>query len=126
MGRYAGALAPKVVALAGVAEGQRALAVGWRPGALTAELVQRLGAPAVSAIDPSESFVAAVREWLPDLDVRRAAAESLPFPDDSFDCALAQLVVHFMTDPVAGLSEMARVTCPMGVVAACVWDHAGD
>jgi hypothetical protein len=34
--------------------------------------------------------------------------------------------VHFMADPVAGLREMARVTRPGGVVAACVWDHAGE
>ena len=42
-----------------------------------------------------------------------------------FDAALAQLVVHFMADPVAGLREMARVTRGGGVVAACVWDHGG-
>ena len=42
-----------------------------------------------------------------------------------FDVALAQLVVHFMADPLAGLTEMARVTRGDGVVAACVWDHAG-
>ncbi len=59
------------------------------------------------------------------MDVRRAAAEHLPFDDDAFDVALAQLVVHFMADPVAGLTEMARVTRHGGVVAACVWDHAG-
>ena len=63
---------------------------------------------------------------MPGVDVRRATAEDLPFDDASFDAALAQLVVHFMTDPVAGLREMARVTRPGGVVAACVWDHAGD
>jgi SAM-dependent methyltransferase len=57
--------------------------------------------------------------------VERAAAERLPFPDRVFDACLAQLVVHFMADPVAGLREMARVTRPGGVVAACVWDHAG-
>ena len=59
------------------------------------------------------------------MDVRRSAAEQLPFPDDAFDAAMAQLVVHFMADPVAGLREMGRVTRPGGVVAACVWDHAG-
>jgi SAM-dependent methyltransferase len=36
---------------------------------------------------------------------------------------MAQLVVHFMTDPVEGLREMARVTRPGGTVAACVWDY---
>jgi SAM-dependent methyltransferase len=57
--------------------------------------------------------------------VRQASAEELPFGADEFDAALAQLVVHFMADPVQGLREMARVTRPGGVVAACVWDHAG-
>src|SRR5207302_4140857 len=88
-------------------------------------LVARCGADAVSAADPSESFVLAARERYPGVDVRRAAAEELPFPDDEFDAALAQLVVPFMADPLAGLREMARVTRRGGVAAACVWDHAG-
>lgn len=111
--------------LAGVRAGQRALDVGCGPGALTAQLVQRVGPAAVSAIDPSTSFVAAIRARFPEIDVQSGVAEQLPFPDDSFDVALAQLVVHFMTDPVSGLAEMRRVTRPGGVVAACVWDHAG-
>jgi SAM-dependent methyltransferase len=65
-----------------------------------------------------------MRDRYPEVDVRLAPAELLPFPDDSFDVALAQLVVLFMSDPVAGLAEMARVTRLDGVVAACVWDHA--
>ncbi|HEX4929227.1 MAG TPA: class I SAM-dependent methyltransferase, partial [Gaiellaceae bacterium] len=80
---------------------------------------------AVTAVDPSEPFVAAARERHPGVTVEQASAEQLPFPDDAFDAALAQLVVHFMADPVAGLREMARVTRDGGVVAACVWDHAG-
>jgi SAM-dependent methyltransferase len=79
----------------------------------------------VSAVDPSEPFVAAVRERHPEVTVRRASAEELPFPNEAFDAALAQLVVHFMENPVAGLCEMARVTRQGGVVAACVWDHGG-
>lgn len=125
MGRYSAPLAAQFIALTGASPGQRALDVGCGPGALTAELVQHLGADAVSAIDPSESFVAAIRSRFPPVDTRCAVAEQIPFEDHSFDLVLAQLVVHFMTDPVAGLSDMARVTRPGGLVAACVWDHAG-
>ena len=125
MGRYSAPLAPQLADLAGVAAGQRVLDVGCGPGALTAELVRRLGPAGVVAVDPSPPFVAAARERHPGVDVRQAAAEELPFADDEFDAALAQLVVHFLTDPVAGLRELTRVTRRDGVVAACVWDHAG-
>ena len=125
MGRYSVGLAAQMADLAGVGGGQRVVDVGCGPGALTAELVARLGPGAVAAVDPSSSFVTAARERNPRADVRVAAAEDLPFGDHEFDAALAQLVVHFMADPVAGLREMARVTRPGGAVAACVWDHAG-
>lgn len=126
MGRYSMPLAPHLASVAGVKPGQRALDVGCGPGALTTELVRRLGARAVSAVDPSEPFVDAARRRLPGVTVELASAEALPFPDDTFDVVLAQLVVHFMTDPVAGLTEMARVARPGGAVAACVWDHASS
>jgi SAM-dependent methyltransferase len=125
MGRYSTPLAPRFADLAGVQRGQRALDVGCGPGALTAELVARLGAERVAAVDPSEPFVTAARERHPGVHIQRAAAEELPFSDAEFDVALAQLVVHFMADSIVGLREMARVTRPGGVVVACVWDHAG-
>jgi SAM-dependent methyltransferase len=125
MGRWSRPLAPQLAELAGVRAGLRVLDVGCGPGALTAELATRLGPAAVAAVDPSASFVAAARARNPGVDVRQAAAERLPFPDGTFDAALAQLVVHFMADPVAGLAEMARVTRRGGVAAACVWDFAG-
>lgn len=125
MGRYSQPLAVHFAELADVQAGHRALDVGCGPGALTAQLVERLGADAVSALDPSPAFVAAIRARFPEVDVRSGVAEHLPFPNDCFDLALAQLVVPFMTDAVSGLMEMARVTRPGGLVAACVWDHAG-
>src|SRR6266540_5722288 len=125
MGRYSAPLAPHLADFAAVAVGQRVLDVGCGPGALTAELVRRLGPSGVAAIDPSESFVTAARERHPGVTVARAAVEQLPFGDRVFEAALAQLVVHFMADPIGGLREMARVTLEHGVVAACVWDHAG-
>jgi SAM-dependent methyltransferase len=125
MGRYSVLLAPQLADLAAVSAGERVLDVGCGPGALTAELVRRLGPSAVSAVDPSGPFVAAAQERHPGVSVRRASAEQLPFPNQAFDATLAQLVVHFMADPVVGLAEMTRVTRRHGVVAACVWDHAG-
>ena len=126
MGRYSRLLSGQLADLASVQGGQRVLDVGCGTGTLTGELVARLGVAAVAAVDPSDSFVAATRARHPGVDVRQAPAERLPFADDAFDAALAQLVVHFMKDPVAGLSEMARVARPDGVVAACVWDHGGS
>ena len=125
MGRYSVQLAPAFAHFAGIADDSRVLDVGCGPGALTAELTRRVGAERVSAVDPSDSFVEAARARNPGVDVRAAAAESLPFADGTFDAAVAQLVVHFMADPVAGVREMARVTRKGGTVAATVWDHAG-
>ncbi len=124
MGRYSRRLAPKFVEFAGIADGSRVLDVGCGSGALTAELADRLGPRNVWAVDPQERFVSAVRSRPPGVQAQVASAEALPFEDRRFDAALAQLVVHFMADPVAGLREMARVVRPGGVVAACVWDHA--
>lgn len=128
MGRFSRPLAPLFADAAGVAAsaaGQRALDVGCGPGALTEVLVERLGAGDVVGVEPSPPFLAAARARLPGVELHQAGAEALPFDDGSFDRTLAQLVVHFMADPVAGLREMGRVTRPGGVVAACVWDHGG-
>lgn len=125
MGRYSVPLSPLLADLAAVTAGQRVLDVGCGPGALTSELVRRVGPAAVSAVDPSEQFVDAAQLRHPGVDVRGAVAEQLPFDDGTFDAALAQLVVHFMADPVVGLGEMRRVTRRHGVVVACVWDHDG-
>jgi SAM-dependent methyltransferase len=125
MGRYSMPLAPRFADFAGVTPGYRVLDVGCGSGALTDDLVARLGPAAVVAVDPSPSLVEAVATRHRLVEVRHASAEQLPLDDDSFDAALAQLVVHFMSDAVAGLGEMARVTRPGGIVAACVWDHAG-
>lgn len=121
MGRYSEPLADQLVELADVRRRMRAVDVGCGPGVLTSRLVDRLGADRVAAIDPSPPFVAATRVRCPGADVRQGTAEALPFDDGAFDVALANLVVHFMSDPVRGLAEMGRVGW---VVAATVWNHA--
>jgi SAM-dependent methyltransferase len=127
MGRFSAPLSAPFaeIALARVGASDRVLDVGCGPGILTFELVKRQGETNVSAVDPVEGFVQATASSYPAADVRRATAEDLPFPDDTFGATLAQLVVHFMSDPVGGLREMRRVTRPGGTVAASVWDHGG-
>lgn len=124
MGRYAAPLAPRFADLAGVTAGQRALDVGCGPGALTGELVRRLGADRVAAIDPSPSFVAACAARHPGVAVAAGRAEAIPHPDGGFDVALAQLVLHFVSDPPGAARELRRVVRPGGTIAACVWDFA--
>ena len=126
IGRYGRGLARALIDAAGVRPGHRALDVGCGPGALTSELVALLGAERVAAVDPSVPFADACRRRRPGVHVEVASAEALPFEDAVFDHALAQLVVNFMTDPVAGVREMARVTRGGGTVAAAVWDYAGE
>jgi SAM-dependent methyltransferase len=123
MGRFSEPLAVAFSAMFELEAGAWALDVGCGTGALTARLVERLGAANVAAIDPSESFVDRAAALFPGADVRRANAEDLPFPDGAFDLTLAQLVIPFMADPVGGISEMSRVTRQGGTVAASVWDH---
>ncbi len=124
MGRYSRPLALKLADAAGIEAGQTALDVGCGTGALTTELVRRLGPENVCAIDPSEPFVEACARSHPGVEVRVGHAEALPYADGRFDAAVAELVLHFVADPLAAAHEMRRVVCPGGIAVACVWDLA--
>jgi len=124
MGRYSRVLATQVVEAAGLVRGEKALDVGCGPGPLTGALAAVLGADHVAAVDPSPPFVAACRGRFPGARVELASAEALPFEAEAFDAVLSQLVVNFMTDALAGVVEMGRVTRPGGRIVAAVWDYS--
>ena len=123
MGRWSRRLAPALAEAAGIAPGRRVLDVGCGPGALTGVLVDLVGVGSVAACDPSPPFVAACAARHPGVDVREARAEDLPWPDQSFDAVLAQLVLNFVPDRTAAAAEMMRVLRPGGTVATAVWDY---
>lgn len=121
MGRYSRPLAAAFAEFAGVRDGMRVLDVGAGTGALSDELVRR--GVAVTAVEPSEDYAAGLRGRFEDVHV--APAEELPFAADSFDAALAQLVVVFLNDAPKAFGELARVTKSGGVVATCMWEVEG-
>lgn len=124
MGRYTPTLAAEFADFAKLAPGLRVLDVGCGPGGLTGELVARVGAAQVAAIDPAPQFAAACRHRYPGVDVRDGVAEDLPWPSGRFDAVLSSLVIGFLRDPDRAVQEMARVTRAGGTVAACMWDLA--
>jgi SAM-dependent methyltransferase len=76
-------------------------------------------------VDPTEHFADACRARVPGADVRVGSAEALPFPDATFQAALAQLVLTFVADGARAAAELARVVRPGGVVAACSFEADG-
>lgn len=124
MGRYSRELARGFADFVGVDDATRVLDVGCGPGAFTAVAVERVGAANVCAIDPTAAFVESCRAAHPGVDVRQEDAEHISFADGTFDCASAQLVLHFVSDPTRAVAEMTRVVRTGGVIAGCVWDFA--
>jgi len=126
MGRFSAPLAVAFADWVTLDPWARVLDVGSGPGALTAVLAARNTPQRVTAIDPSGDFIDALRERLPLVTAVVGTAEDLPFAVNSFDAALSELAVHFLSDAPAGIREMVRVTRPGGTVAACVWDFEND
>ena len=104
--------------------GLRVLDVGCGPGTVTAGLA-RLVAPAeVVGVDRSPAVLAEAAEAAPGVRFELADATALPFADATFDVVHAHQLLQHLTDPVAALREMRRVTRPGGLVAVRDADYA--
>ena len=124
MGRWSRRLAAAYVQFAGVADGERVLDVGTGTGALAAALEAATRTGEIVGIDPSDGFIAHAKSHLSSrVRFEVGDAQSLPYPDASFDQALSLLVLNFIPDPEKALREMRRVTRRGGAVSACVWDY---
>jgi ubiquinone/menaquinone biosynthesis C-methylase UbiE len=127
MGRWSQKLAPLFIDFAGIANGEKLLDVGCGTGSLTFALAKAADLAEIHAIDFSPVFVEAAKQRNSDprINIRQGDACALPFEDDTFDRALALLVLHFVPEAGKAVAEMRRVVRPGGIVAAVVWDHLG-
>jgi SAM-dependent methyltransferase len=128
VGRWSRLVAREFVGWLDVPPNRRWLDVGCGTGALSDVILECASASQVSGIDPSPGFVSFACHKVTD---RRATfqvgdAQTLPVADGTFDATVAGLVVNFIPDQARAVVEMKRATRQGGVVAAYVWDYAGE
>lgn len=119
-----GQWASRVADAANLMPGQSVLDVACGTGVLAREAYLRTGPTGyVAGLDPGFGMLAVARELSPSLDWRQGTAESMPFPDASFDAVVSQFGLMFM-DPERAIREMLRVLKPDGRLVVAVWDTA--
>jgi SAM-dependent methyltransferase len=112
---------------AGIREGQSVLDVAGGPGEPSLTIAEIVGpAGSVTCTDAVAEMVEAARNeasrrGITNVQFRQCAADSLPFPDNSFDVVVSRLGVMFFPDSLAAMHEMLRVTKPGGKLAFVVW-----
>jgi SAM-dependent methyltransferase len=118
-----GQWAPKVAHAARIQPGQKVLDVACGTGIL-ARAVRALTGPAgtVVGLDPGAGMLAVAKDLAPDITWRQGVAESIPFPDRSFDAVVSQFGLMFFADRQQALREMLRVLSAEGRLVIAVWD----
>lgn len=112
---------PHTLDAAGVRAGQSVLDVACGTGVVARAAVDRVGPTgSVTGVDLNEAMLAVARRLAPGIDWHRGDVAALPFADHRFDAVVCQMAMMFFPDPVAALTEMARVARPGGTVAVLV------
>jgi SAM-dependent methyltransferase len=125
VGRWSRRIAPRFLSWLNIPAGRRWLDVGCGTGALSAAILDQCAPLSVIALEPSEGFLEKAKEQLGSrVLLRRGSAAEIPLDDRSVDVTVSGLVLNFVPNGRAAVSEMARVTAPGGMIAAYVWDYS--
>ncbi|MEZ4616797.1 MAG: methyltransferase domain-containing protein [Caldilineaceae bacterium] len=126
VGRWSRQVAPRFLAWLALPAGQRWLDLGCGTGALCAAIVAECAPAAVTGVEPSAGFLVSAQAHLADqVTLYQGSATAIPLSDAAVDVVVAGLMLNFVPDQQAALTEMMRVTATGGTVAAYVWDYGG-
>jgi SAM-dependent methyltransferase len=128
VGRWSRRVAERFLPWLDIRFGASWVDVGCGTGVLTRAIIELEDPASVIGIDPSMRFLTAARSALRDSRVSfvEGEGEALPVEDRSADAVVAGLVLNFLEDPARGVAEMRRIARIGGLVAAYVWDYAGE
>jgi SAM-dependent methyltransferase len=102
--------------------GESLLDVGCGTGMLLEALSISVPDAKLSGVDPSPEMLEVARKRLDAAVIlEESHAESLPFPDASFDVVVSASAFHYFRDPLGALEEMARVLRPNGRLVVTDW-----
>lgn len=128
VGRWSRLVAPQFVAWLSVPVDAEWLDVGCGTGALS-QTILRLAQPSrTHGVDQSQGFLDLARQQVADARATFAPgdAQALPVADAAYDAVVSGLMLNFVAQPALAVAEMARAARPGGVVAAYIWDYAGQ
>jgi len=115
--------APLVSNIANIQPGHRVLDVACGTGVLAREAAQIAGpAGHVVGLDIARGMLEVARQIAPTIEWKQGSADSLPFPDQSFDAVVSQFGLMFFPDREKALREMLRVLVSGSRLAVAVWD----
>jgi len=120
-------LTEAMIERAGICEGQSVLDVAGGAGEPSLTIAERVGPNgSVTCTDAVAEMVEAARHeanrrGLKNVQFQQCTADSLPFPDNSFDVVVSRLGVMFFLDSVKAMREMLRVVKPGGSLTFAVW-----
>jgi ubiquinone/menaquinone biosynthesis C-methylase UbiE len=128
MGRWSRAIGTIFLDWLAAPKGARWLDLGCGTGVFTEMVVNTCAPASVVAVDPAAAQIDYARK-LPlaqHADFRVADAQKLPFADGAFDVVASALVINFIPNRPAALTEMRRVCTAGGLVAGYVWDFPAE
>lgn len=127
VGRWSRRIGERFLAWLEAPENARWLDLGCGTGALTSQILQHCHPSSVVGVEPSDGFITLAQQQVKDsrAEFRQGGGDAIPAGDGEVDLAVSGLVLNFIPDPIAALTELVRSTSTGGTIAAYVWDYAG-